>query len=75
MIQLFQFLLRQRALLLFVILELLSLWSVFTYNDYQHTLYFNTTNRWAADVLAKVQGVKSYYNLKEVNQSLAQENV
>ncbi|MHA8065131.1 rod shape-determining protein MreC [Aquirufa sp. ROCK2-A2] len=74
MIQLFQFLLRQRTLLLFVILELVSLWSVFKYNDYQHTLYFNTTNKWVASIMEDVDAVKTYHNLRVVNQTLAMEN-
>jgi rod shape-determining protein MreC len=73
--QLFQFLLRQKTLFLFVTLELLSLWSVFKYNDYQHTLYFNTTNKWVAELFTKVEVAKSYFDLEELNQSLAKENV
>jgi rod shape-determining protein MreC len=74
MMQLFQFLLRQKTLLLFVLLEVLSLWSVFTYNDYQHTWYFNTTNQWAASILEDVEAVKTYHRLGEVNLILASEN-
>ena len=72
--QLFQFLLRQRIFLLFVFLELVNLWGIFKYNDYQHTFYFNTTNRWAASILAMGEEVKSYHQLREVNQDLALEN-
>jgi rod shape-determining protein MreC len=74
MVQLFQFLLRQKAFLLFVLLELLSLWSVFKYNDYQHSFYFNTTNEWVADFMQQVAEVKNYHNLREVNLILAKEN-
>ena len=74
MMQLFQFLLRQKTLLLFVLLEVISLWSVFTYNDYQHTWYFNTSNQWAARILSDVEAVKTYHQLRLVNETLASEN-
>ncbi|AWL10204.1 rod shape-determining protein MreC [Aquirufa nivalisilvae] len=72
--QLFQFLLRQRNFLLFFVLELISLWSVFKYNDYQRTLYFNTTNQWVASLLAQKQEVQNYYQLRDINRELASEN-
>jgi rod shape-determining protein MreC len=74
MIQLFQFLARQRVILLFMLLELVNLWAVFKYNAYQHTLYFNTTNQWAATILSTTHEVKSYHQLRIVNETLAREN-
>ncbi len=72
--QLLQFLVRQRGFILFVFLELLSLWSIFTYNDYQHSIYFNTNNSVVASVLGKVEAVKSYHQLLDVNEELSKEN-
>jgi rod shape-determining protein MreC len=74
MFQLFQFLARQKVILLLLLLELVNVWSVFKYNSYQHTVYFNTTNQWAASVLATTREVKSYHQLRVVNETLAQEN-
>ena len=71
--QLFEFLLRQRNLLLFILLQVISLWSVFTYNNYQHSLYFNTTNAWAASILSTRQEVATYHHLREINEELAVE--
>ncbi len=72
--QLFQFLIRQRILLLFVLLELINVWSIFKYDDFQHVIYLNTTNRWAASLLATSRDIKTYHHLGEVNQELALEN-
>ncbi len=72
--QLFQFLLRQRTFLLFLVLEILNLWAIFSYNSYQRTWYFNTTNRWAASILSTTQEVKKYHQLRIVNAELAAEN-
>jgi rod shape-determining protein MreC len=74
MIQLFQFLARQKVILLFLLLELINIWAVFKYNEYQHSLYFNTTNQWAASILSTKQEVKKYHQLRIVNGTLAQEN-
>jgi rod shape-determining protein MreC len=74
MFQLFQFLARQKVILLLLLLELVNVWSVFKYNSYQHTVYFNTTNQWAASILATTREVKSYHQLRVVNETLAKEN-
>jgi len=72
--QLFQFLIRQKILLLFVFLELVNVWSIFKYDDFQHVIYLNTTNRWVASLLATSREIKTYHHLGEVNAQLALEN-
>lgn len=72
--QLFQFLLKQRIFLLFLLMELVNIFSVFKYNDYQHTYYFNTTNQWAASILQMSREVQTYHQLRDVNSTLATEN-
>jgi rod shape-determining protein MreC len=62
------------VILLLLLLELVNVWSVFKYNSYQHTVYFNTTNQWAASILATTREVKSYHQLRIVNETLAKEN-
>lgn len=74
MFQLFQFIARQKVILLLLLLELVNVWSVFKYNSFQHTVYFNTTNQWAASILATTREVKSYHQLRIVNETLAKEN-
>ena len=72
--QLFQFLIRQRIILLFVLLELINTWSIFKYDDFQHVIYLNTTNRWVASLLETSHEIKTYHHLGEVNAELASEN-
>ncbi len=74
MFQLFQFIARQKVIFLLLLLELVNIWCVFKYNAFQHTVYFNTTNAWAASILATKQEVKSYHQLRVVNETLAREN-
>lgn len=75
MFQLFQFIARQKVILLLLLLELVNVWSVFKYNSYQHTVYFNTTNQWAASILATTREVKSYHQLRIVNETLAKKTL
>lgn len=74
MYQLFQFISRQRAFILFVLLEVLSLWCVYTYNDFQNAIFFNTSNYYVAETLKISNAVKEYSNLRNVNAELATEN-
>jgi len=72
--QLFQFLIRQRIILLFVLLELINVWSIFKYDDFQHVIYLNTTNHWVSSLLETSRDIKTYHHLGEVNAELALEN-
>ncbi|MFC0185048.1 rod shape-determining protein MreC [Pseudarcicella hirudinis] len=74
MYQLFQFISRQRAFILFVLLEVLSLWCVYTYNDFQNAIFFNTSNYYVAETLKFSNAIKEYSNLRNVNAELAVEN-
>jgi rod shape-determining protein MreC len=71
---LFQFLIRQRIILLFVVLELVNVWSIFKYNDFQHVIYLNTTNQWVAYLISTSREIKTYHQLGQVNTELALEN-
>lgn len=72
--RLFLFLYQYRAFLLFVFLEIFSVWLIVKHNQYQGAAYFNSSNRIAANVLQSKQNVSSYFKLKEVNKTLAEEN-
>lgn len=72
--RLFLFLYQYRAFLLFVCLEVISIWLIVKNNQYQGAAYFNSANRIAASILQTRQNINSYFGLREVNQTLAQEN-
>ena len=74
MYQLIQFISRQRAFLLFAFLEVLSLWFFYGYNNYPNAILFNTSNRYAAQILKSSNAIREYSNLKDVNTELASEN-
>ncbi|WP_026997883.1 rod shape-determining protein MreC [Flectobacillus major] len=74
MYRLFQFISKQRAFIVFVLLEVLSLWFFYSYNNYPNAVFFNTTNYYAAQALKTSNAIKAYSNLQDVNRDLANEN-
>jgi rod shape-determining protein MreC len=74
MLQLFQFISRQRALLLFVLLEGVSIWLYFRYNHYANAVYFNTSNYYVGQTRRYQNALREYSNLATENARLATEN-
>ncbi len=72
--QLFAFIARQRAFILFVALEVLSLWLFFKYNNYPSAVYFNSANYYAGRLMQVQAAATQYMNLGRVNAGLADEN-
>jgi rod shape-determining protein MreC len=74
MLVIFRWIRNQAHPLLFVLLLLSAVTQIFRYHFYQHSIYFGQAlgahrqlDQWKADV-------KSYFNLREVNNQLVQEN-
>lgn len=74
MLQLFEFIGRNRNFILFALLEVLSFWLLVNNNNYWGVKYFNTANTVNAKALEISNSVREYTNLREVNTSLAEEN-
>lgn len=72
--ELVDFFVRSRNFILFVLLEVVSFYFIISTNNYWSATYFNTSNRYAAQVLAWSNAVNEYTNLRQVNAELAQEN-
>jgi rod shape-determining protein MreC len=74
MLQLVDFVVRNRFFLVFVLLEVLSVWLIVRSNSYWGATYFNTSNYYVARTLAFSNSAKEYTRLDEVNADLAKEN-
>lgn len=74
MLQLFEFIGRNRNFILFALLEVFSFWLLVNNNNYWSVEYFNTANTVNAKALEISNLVREYTNLREVNTSLAEEN-
>ncbi|AEI47459.1 rod shape-determining protein MreC [Runella slithyformis] len=74
MLQLFEFIGRNRNFILFVLLEVFSFWLLVNNNNYWGVEYFNTANSLNAKALEASNTLREYTNLRQVNASLAEEN-
>ena len=71
---LIRYLIKNHALLLFILLEFFSLILFFNFNNYQQVKYLNSANRISGAIYAKIDRVSGYFNLATINQKLAEEN-
>ncbi|MCX2738342.1 rod shape-determining protein MreC [Pontibacter anaerobius] len=71
---LFAFIYRFRAFLVFLLLEALSVFLIVRYNTYQGAAFFNSANRYVGQVLEFQSGITDYFRLTGINQALATEN-
>ena len=74
MLQLVDFVARNRFFLVFVLLEVLSIWMVVRSNSYWGATYFNTTNYYVAKTLEFSNSAKEFSQLGQINADLAKEN-
>lgn len=72
--QLFAFIAQSRNFILFVLLEVLCFYFIINTNNYWSASFFNTSNRYAAQLLIWSNTAKEYTNLRQVNADLAAEN-
>ncbi len=69
-----RFLAKYSTILLFIVMQGVSLYLLFNYNNFQQSALFSTANRlngWIYTIEEKVYG---YFNLRENNESLLREN-
>lgn len=74
MLQLVDFIFRNRFFLVFVILEVACMWLVISNNNYWGATYFNTSNYYVAKTMAISTQASEYTKLGEINENLAIEN-
>lgn len=68
------FVYQNRAFFTFLVLEFFCAWLIVENNAYQGTKFFNSSNGAIAAMNNFSQSVRDYFQLKEVNQMLAEEN-
>ncbi|WP_439881185.1 rod shape-determining protein MreC [Pontibacter sp. MBLB2868] len=71
---LFAFIYRFRAFLVFVLLEVLCVIMIVRYNTYQGAAFFNSANKYVGQVLDFQSGITDYFRLTTINRTLAKEN-
>ncbi|HSI90999.1 MAG TPA: rod shape-determining protein MreC [Adhaeribacter sp.] len=71
---LFAFIYRFRAFLVFLLLEVLSIYLLVQNNSYQNAAFYNSANTYAGKVLELQSNVTDYFRLKTANEALVAEN-
>ncbi|WP_242921038.1 rod shape-determining protein MreC [Pontibacter liquoris] len=71
---LFAFIYRFRAFLVFLLLEVLCVYLIVRYNTYQGAAFFNSASKYVGQVLEFQSGVTDYFRLASINNTLAREN-
>jgi rod shape-determining protein MreC len=74
MLQLIEFFARNRYFIVFVLLEVFCIRCIVETNNYANVKYFNSANAVVGRVSAVSSSVNGFFNLREVNTSLANEN-
>ena len=75
MLQLLDFLYRQRIFLLFLLLEGISIWLIFSYNHRYNTYFLNSSNRISGEISQAIGSVDTFFDLQRANRALAEENL
>src|SRR3954471_15583480 len=72
--RLFIFLYAYRAFFTFLLLEVVCAWLIIQNNQYQSARFFNSSNSAVASLNNFSQGVREYFLLRKINNTLAEEN-
>ncbi len=72
--ELVEFIVRSRNFILFMLLEVLCFYFIINTNNYWNASFFNTSNRYAAQLLTWSNAAQEYSQLRDVNADLALEN-
>lgn len=75
MLQLFDFLYRQKFFLFFLLLEGISIWLIFSYNHRYNTYFINSSNRIAGETSDVINTIETFLELQQANRELAKENL
>lgn len=71
---LIRFLTKNSFVFLFLFLELIALLLLVNNNNYQNSKFFNSSNFLIGNLYSTINNVNDYFNLKEVNAQLAEQN-
>ena len=72
--QLIAFLVRFRALFIFLLFEGICFWLIIGNNDYQRTAFINGASGFMGSINSTSKGIQDYFTLQRVNSELAEEN-
>jgi rod shape-determining protein MreC len=75
MYHIIDFLRKYYYIIVFVVLEIISFWALFRFNNFQGSVWLTSANSTVANINRTYFDIKTYWNLGEVNQKLTSENL
>lgn len=69
-----RFLTKNSFIILFLLLEIFAFWMLIANNNYQNSKFFNSSNFFVGNFYSTTRNIKDYFNLKQVNKELAEQN-
>ncbi|TAG86021.1 MAG: rod shape-determining protein MreC [Bacteroidetes bacterium] len=66
---------KYQIFLLFLLLEFIAFGLVIQNNYYQNAVFFNSANTFTGTILSWSSGLREYFNLRQINKELAQDNI
>ena len=72
--QLLKFLYKYRAFFLFIVLQVVCTVMIVSNNNYQRSVYLNTTASIAGGLIERTDNISDFVALKKVNKELSEEN-
>lgn len=70
----FLFIRRHSHLLLFLLLQVFSIYLIVRYSNYHNAVFSNTSNQLTGKINEKISGITAYFRLKKTNDSLVAAN-
>ena len=74
MSHLLRFIVKHHFLILFLLIEIFSLFLLFSANPYQKVKFYNASHRLSGKISARVENIRDYFSLHYENRQLAEEN-
>jgi rod shape-determining protein MreC len=71
---LLRFIIKHHFLILFLLIEVFSLYLLFSANPYQRVKFYNASHRLSGRISARVENIRDYFSLHYENRQLAEEN-
>lgn len=71
---LLNFFYRYKSIVLFLVIEVVCIWMIVSFNGYQGSSFFNSSNIFTGKVFQITDNIKYYFRLRSVNETLSNEN-
>ena len=73
--EIIKLILKYHFTIIFILLEIVSFSLIIRHNEYQRAIFSESASTLFGDISSTITSIKDYFRLKEINESLAKENI